>query len=147
LTSWARIIASAKKFEAVPANGTSEIYGKMWCVVPGHSSVWVLLQFHNGQAWVPDKKWKVIALFLILASIFPPTHLEDNMLCPKCVYRNNIVIKILEGKKTDLLNWASCWHHSCGMICKAVADNETDGNKSTSLPLKVPFSPRNYEIL
>ncbi|NP_001385814.1 developmental pluripotency-associated protein 4 isoform 2 [Rattus norvegicus] len=102
LASWARIAANAKKLEAVPSNATSETYGEMWCVVhgtslPATSSGWVRLQFHAGQAWVPDKKGKAIALFLLPACTFPPPHLEDNMLCPKCVHKNKILTKSLEG--------------------------------------------------
>ncbi|OBS78319.1 hypothetical protein A6R68_19290, partial [Neotoma lepida] len=92
LASWARIAANAKKNEAMLSTATSETYGEMWCVVhgrslPANSSGWVRLQFHAGQAWVPEKKGKVIALFLLPACTFPPPHLEDNMLCPKCVHR------------------------------------------------------------
>ncbi|XP_052595721.1 developmental pluripotency-associated protein 4 isoform X2 [Peromyscus californicus insignis] len=102
LASWARIAANAKKNEAVPSTATSETYGEMWCVVhgrslPAQSSGWVRLQFHAGQAWVPEKKGKVIALFLLPACNFPPPHLEDNMLCPKCVHRNRILNKSLHG--------------------------------------------------
>ncbi|GAB1300313.1 Developmental pluripotency-associated protein 4 [Apodemus speciosus] len=94
LASWARIASSAKKFEAVPANATSaEVQGENWCVVhgaslPGNSKGWVRLQFHAGQAWVPNKKGKAISLFLLPACTFPPPHLEDNMLCPQCVHRS-----------------------------------------------------------
>uniref|UniRef100_A0A8C6IN36 Developmental pluripotency associated 4 n=1 Tax=Mus spicilegus TaxID=10103 RepID=A0A8C6IN36_MUSSI len=104
LASWARIASNAKKHEAVPANASSssEVKGEMWCVVhgaslPGNSRGWVRLQFHAGQAWVPDKKGKAIALFLLPACTFPPPHLEDNMLCPKCVHKNKILTKSLEG--------------------------------------------------
>ncbi|KAL6061816.1 hypothetical protein STEG23_022404, partial [Scotinomys teguina] len=86
LASWARIAANAKN-EAVLSTAASESYGEMWCVVhgrslPANSSGWVQLQFHAGQAWVPEKKGKVIALFLLPACTFPSPHLEDNMLCP-----------------------------------------------------------------
>ncbi|XP_036059119.1 developmental pluripotency-associated protein 4 [Onychomys torridus] len=105
LASWSRIAANAKKNEAVPSTATSENYGstgEMWCVVhgrslPANSSGWVRLQFHAGQAWVPEKKGKVIALFLLPACNFPPPHLEDNMLCPKCVHRNKVLNKSLHG--------------------------------------------------
>ncbi|EDK98091.1 developmental pluripotency-associated protein 4 isoform 1 [Mus musculus] len=104
LASWARIASNAKKYEAVPADASSssEVKGEMWCVVhgtslPGNSRGWVRLQFHAGQAWVPDKKGKAIALFLLPACTFPPPHLEDNMLCPKCVHKNKILTKSLEG--------------------------------------------------
>ena len=86
----------ARKFEAVLANASSEVKGGMWCVVhgtslPGNSRGWVRLQFHAGQAWVPDKKGKAIALFLLPACTFPPPHLEDNMLCPECVLKNKVL--------------------------------------------------------
>ncbi|XP_052014089.1 developmental pluripotency-associated protein 4 [Apodemus sylvaticus] len=103
LASWARIASSAKKFEAVPASATSAGgQGEMWCVVhgtslPGNSKGWVRLQFHAGQAWVPDKKGRAVALFLIPSCTFPPSHLEDNMLCPNCVHRNKVLNKSLEG--------------------------------------------------
>ncbi|KAL1788059.1 Developmental pluripotency-associated 4 [Sigmodon hispidus] len=91
LASWARIAANARN-EAVLPTATPETCGQMWCVVHGRSlpastSGWVRLQFHAGQAWVPEKKGKVIALFLLPACTFPPPHLEDNMLCPKCVHK------------------------------------------------------------
>ncbi|XP_028611441.1 developmental pluripotency-associated protein 4 [Grammomys surdaster] len=102
LASWARIASNAKKFEAVSSSATSEVKGEMWCVVhgtslPANSGGWVRLQFHAGQAWVPDKKGKATALFLLPACTFPPPHLEDNMLCPKCVHRNKVLTKSLEG--------------------------------------------------
>ena len=94
--------SQCSQIETVPSNATSETYGEMWCVVhgtslPGNSRGWVRLQFHAGQAWVPDKKGKAIALFLLPACTFPPPHLEDNMLCPKCVHKNKILTKSLEG--------------------------------------------------
>ncbi|KAL6041566.1 hypothetical protein STEG23_030241 [Scotinomys teguina] len=100
LAPWARIAANAKN-EAVQSTAASETYGEMWCVVhgrslPANSSGWVRLQFHAGQAWVPEKKGKVIALFLLPACTFPPPHLED-MLCPRCVRRNKILKKSLHG--------------------------------------------------
>ncbi|XP_031220566.1 developmental pluripotency-associated protein 4 isoform X2 [Mastomys coucha] len=102
LASWARIASSANRFETVPASASSEVKGEMWCVVhgtslPGNSRGWVRLQFHAGQAWVPDKKGKAVALFLLPACTFPPPHLEDNMLCPKCVHKNKVLTKSLEG--------------------------------------------------
>ncbi|XP_027622156.1 developmental pluripotency-associated protein 4-like [Tupaia chinensis] len=75
---------------------------KLWCVVHGRSlpankGGWVHLQFHAGQAWVPEKqKGRVCALFLLPACSFPPPHLEDNMLCPKCVQRNKVLMKSLQ---------------------------------------------------
>ncbi|XP_051006401.1 developmental pluripotency-associated protein 4 isoform X1 [Acomys russatus] len=102
LASWARIAANAKRVEAAQSSETPETYGEMWCVVHGRSFSsdtrgWARLQFHAGQAWVPDKKGKVIALFLLPACTFPPPHLEDNMLCPKCVHRNKVLTKSLQG--------------------------------------------------
>ena len=63
-----------------------------WCVVhgrslPANTGSWARLQFHAGQAWVPGKRRRVSALFLIPSGDFPPPHLEDNMLCPECVHR------------------------------------------------------------
>lgn len=101
MASGARLAANAKMFKAVPSNATSETYGETWCVVvhrtslPATSSSWVRLQFHAGQAGVPDKKGKAIALLLLPACTFPPRHLEDTMLCPKCVPRNRVLTKSL----------------------------------------------------
>uniref|UniRef100_A0A2K6EZY2 Developmental pluripotency associated 4 n=1 Tax=Propithecus coquereli TaxID=379532 RepID=A0A2K6EZY2_PROCO len=73
-----------------------------WCVVHGRSlpadtDGWVHLQFHAGQAWVPEKQGgRVSALFLLPACSFPPPHLEDNMLCPTCVHRNKVLVKSLQ---------------------------------------------------
>uniref|UniRef100_A0A2K6QCI7 Developmental pluripotency associated 4 n=1 Tax=Rhinopithecus roxellana TaxID=61622 RepID=A0A2K6QCI7_RHIRO len=100
LASWARISARARTPEAVES--PQEACGVRWCVVHGKSlpadtDVWVHLQFHAGQAWVPEKQeGRVSALFLLPASNFPPPHLEDNMLCPKCVHRNKVLIKSLQ---------------------------------------------------
>ncbi|XP_012316334.1 developmental pluripotency-associated protein 4 [Aotus nancymaae] len=100
LASWARISARARTPEAVES--PQEASGVRWCVVHGKSlpadaDGWVHLQFHAGQAWVPEKQeGRVSALFLLPASSFPPPHLEDNMLCPKCVHRNKVLIKSLQ---------------------------------------------------
>ncbi|KAL1778219.1 developmental pluripotency-associated protein 4 isoform X2 [Sigmodon hispidus] len=102
LASWTRTASNSKKNEAVLPTATRETYGEQWCVVhgrslPANSSGWDRLQFHAGQAWVPKKKRKVIALFLLPACTFPPQHLEENMLCPKCVHRNRVLNKSLHG--------------------------------------------------
>ncbi|CAO2607779.1 Developmental pluripotency-associated protein 4 [Lemmus lemmus] len=102
LASWSRIAANANKNESLQSTTTSETYGELWCVVhgrslPADSRGWVRLQFHAGQAWVPEKKGKVIALFLLPACTFPPPHLEDNMLCPSCVHKNRVLNKSLQG--------------------------------------------------
>nr|XP_021482632.1 developmental pluripotency-associated protein 4 [Meriones unguiculatus] len=102
LASWGRIAANANRVEAVPNSATPDTHGEMWCVVHGRSFSsdprgWVRLHFHAGQAWVPDKKGKVVALFLLPACTFPPPHLEDNMLCPKCVHRNKVLTKSLQS--------------------------------------------------
>uniref|UniRef100_A0A8C9IAZ6 Developmental pluripotency-associated protein 4 n=1 Tax=Piliocolobus tephrosceles TaxID=591936 RepID=A0A8C9IAZ6_9PRIM len=100
LASWATISARARTPEAVES--PQEACGVRWCVVHGKSlpadtDGWVHLQFHAGQAWVPEKQeGRGSALFLLPASNFPPSHLEDNMLCPKCVHRNKILIKSLQ---------------------------------------------------
>ncbi|XP_058411742.1 developmental pluripotency-associated protein 4 isoform X5 [Diceros bicornis minor] len=78
-----------------------ESCGVKWCVVHGKSlpadaEGWVRLQFHAGQAWVPEKPGRVCALFLLPDSSFPPPYLEDNMLCPKCVHRNKVLMKSLQ---------------------------------------------------
>ncbi|XP_008265202.2 developmental pluripotency-associated protein 4 [Oryctolagus cuniculus] len=100
LASWARIVAGAGKRKAVET--PPEASGDRWCVVhgkslPANTHGWVQLQFHAGQAWVPEKKkGRVSALFLLPASNFPPPYLEDNMLCPECVHRNKILSKSLQ---------------------------------------------------
>ncbi|XP_076973589.1 developmental pluripotency-associated protein 4 [Tamandua tetradactyla] len=90
LASWTRIAARAGRMEAMES--PQEAYGVRWCVVhgrslPANTDGWVHLQFHAGQAWVPEKQGRVSALFLLPACNFPPPHLEDNMLCPRCVQR------------------------------------------------------------
>ncbi|XP_044892840.1 developmental pluripotency-associated protein 4 isoform X1 [Felis catus] len=97
--SWSRIASTAGKMETVES--TQDAYGVRWCVVHGKSlpadtEGWVRLQFHAGQAWVPEKQGRVCALFLLPACNFPPPHLEDNMLCPKCVRRNKVLMKSLQ---------------------------------------------------
>ncbi|XP_070364864.1 developmental pluripotency-associated protein 4 isoform X2 [Equus asinus] len=97
--SWSRIAARAGKVEAVESR--QEAHGVKWCVVHGKSlpadtEGWVRLQFHAGQAWVPEKQGRVCALFLLPASSFPPLYLEDNMLCPRCVHRNKVLMKSLQ---------------------------------------------------
>ncbi|MBZ3871214.1 Developmental pluripotency-associated protein 4, partial [Sciurus carolinensis] len=91
LGSWDRNAASAGQVATV--RPPPETYGVRWCVVHGKSlpadkNGWVQLQFHAGQAWVPEKrKGRVSALFLLPSCNFPPPYLEDNMLCPNCVKR------------------------------------------------------------
>ncbi|EHH30899.1 hypothetical protein EGK_20718, partial [Macaca mulatta] len=100
LASWVRISARARTPDAVEP--PQEACGVRWCVVHGKSlpadtDGWVHLQFHAGQAWVPEKQeGRVSALFLLPASNFPPPHLEDNMLGPICVHRNKVLIKSLQ---------------------------------------------------
>uniref|UniRef100_A0A8C2MFD8 Developmental pluripotency associated 4 n=1 Tax=Cricetulus griseus TaxID=10029 RepID=A0A8C2MFD8_CRIGR len=99
LASWSKIVAQ-KKNESVCSTATAETSEELWCVVHGRSFTestkgWVRLQFHGGQVWVPDKKGKVIALFLLPACNFPPPHLEDNLLCPRCIHRNKVLNKSL----------------------------------------------------
>ncbi|XP_006215985.1 developmental pluripotency-associated protein 4 [Vicugna pacos] len=96
--SWSRTAAGAGKVESVESQ---EAYGVRWCVVhgrslPANTEGWVRLQFHAGQPWVPEKRRTVSALFLLPASNVPPPHLEDNMLCPKCVRRNKVLTKSLQ---------------------------------------------------
>ncbi|KAM5281134.1 developmental pluripotency-associated protein 4-like [Ctenodactylus gundi] len=104
LASWARIAASAGKVGTVehPPEG----YGDRWCVVHGRSlpadkDGWVQLQFHAGQAWVPEKRGRLSALFLLPACTFPPPHMQDNLLCPGCVHSLGIfnVTDAIEKKK------------------------------------------------
>ncbi|XP_055441807.1 developmental pluripotency-associated protein 4-like [Bubalus kerabau] len=96
--AWSRMTARAVKMESVRSQETCEV---QWCVVhrrslPANTEGWVRLQFHAGQAWVPGKRRRVSAFFLIPSGDFPPPHLEDNMLCPECVHRNNLLTKSLQ---------------------------------------------------
>ncbi|XP_045142153.1 developmental pluripotency-associated protein 4 [Echinops telfairi] len=101
LASWSRIAGKAGKVEV--EESPQETYAVRWCVVHGRSlpanrSGWVRLQFHAGQAWVPEEPGRVSALFLIPASSFPPPHMEDNLLCPKCVQRNRVLKESLQSE-------------------------------------------------
>ena len=96
--SWSRMTARAVKTESIQSQETCEV---QWCMVhgrslPANTEGWVRLQFHAGQAWVPGKRRKVSAFFLIPSGDFPPPHLEDNMLCPECVHRNKVLTKSLQ---------------------------------------------------
>ncbi|XP_066097403.1 developmental pluripotency-associated protein 4 [Saccopteryx bilineata] len=97
--SWSRIASRSAQVETVKS--PQEASGVNWCVVHGQSlpadtEGWARLQFYAGQAWVPDKPGRVCALFLLPACNFPPPHLEDNMLCPKCIHRNKVLMKSLQ---------------------------------------------------
>ncbi|KAM8771056.1 developmental pluripotency-associated protein 4 [Rhynchonycteris naso] len=97
--SWSRIASRSGQVETV--RSPQEAPGVQWCVVHGQSlpadtEGWARLQFYAGQAWVPEKTGRVCALFLLPACNFPPPHLEDNMLCPKCVHRNKVLMKSLQ---------------------------------------------------
>ncbi|XP_026644584.1 developmental pluripotency-associated protein 4-like [Microtus ochrogaster] len=101
LASRARTADNAKKNKALQSMATPEpeTYGEWWCVVhggslPADSSGWVQLQFHAGRAWVPEKKGKVFSSCCQLAPFH--THLEDTVLCPKCVHRNKGLDKSLQ---------------------------------------------------
>ena len=96
--AWSRMTTRAVKTEPVCSQETGEV---QWCVVhgrslPANTGGWARLQFHAGQAWVPGKRRRVSALFLIPSGDFPPPHLEDNMLCPECVHRNKVLTKSLQ---------------------------------------------------
>ncbi|XP_012493413.1 PREDICTED: developmental pluripotency-associated protein 4-like, partial [Propithecus coquereli] len=101
LASWARTAARAGS-STETVESPQENCDVRWCVVHGRSlpadtDGWVHLQFHAGQAWVPEKQGgRVSALFLLPACSFPPPHLEDNMLCPTCVHRNKVLVKSLQ---------------------------------------------------
>ncbi|XP_007944767.1 developmental pluripotency-associated protein 4 [Orycteropus afer afer] len=99
LASWTRIAGRAGKVDTVEL--PQQDCDVRWCVVhgrslPANTDGWVQLQFHAGQVWVPEKPGRVSALFLLPACNFPPPHLEDNMLCPKCVQRNKVLMKSLQ---------------------------------------------------
>ncbi|XP_006106698.1 developmental pluripotency-associated protein 4-like [Myotis lucifugus] len=97
--SWSRIAATTGKSGKMEnVRSPQEASGYKWCVVHGQSlpadtEGWVQLQFYAGQAWVPEKPGQVCALFLIPSCNFPPPHLEDNMLCPKCIHRNKVLAR------------------------------------------------------
>ncbi|XP_037658538.1 developmental pluripotency-associated protein 2-like [Choloepus didactylus] len=114
LASWTRIAARAaqpKTVNSCPIPTSVETFllqasGVRWCVVhgrvlPADTQGWVRLQFHAGQAWVPDTPKRMISLFLLPACTFPSADVEDNMLCPECVKRNKKLMKrlILMGKE------------------------------------------------
>ncbi|CAD7685645.1 unnamed protein product [Nyctereutes procyonoides] len=96
---WYRIAARAGKMKTVAS--PQEAQGVKWCMVHGRSMSadtqgWVHLQFHAGQGWVPEKRGRVCALFLLSACNFLPPQQGDNMLCPKCVRRNKVLMKSLQ---------------------------------------------------
>ncbi|CAI9179486.1 unnamed protein product [Rangifer tarandus platyrhynchus] len=96
--AWSRMTTRAVKTEPVRTQETGEV---RWCVVhgrslPANTGGWARLRFHAGQAWVPGKRRRVSALFLIPSGDFPQPHLEDNMLCPECVHRNKVLTKTLQ---------------------------------------------------
>ncbi|KAM9635882.1 developmental pluripotency-associated protein 2 [Trichechus inunguis] len=108
LASWARISSRALQPKAVnscriPTSAETfllQASGGRWCVVhgrvlPAETEGWVRLQFHAGQAWVPDTPRRMISLFLLPACVFPSPDLEDNMLCPECAKRNKKLMKRL----------------------------------------------------
>ncbi|CAD7680026.1 unnamed protein product [Nyctereutes procyonoides] len=87
----------------IPPDGTysPEAHGVKWCVVhgrgmPADTEGWVHLQFRARQGWMPEKRGRVCTLFLLPTSNFPPPQLEDNMLCPKCVRRNKVLMRSLQ---------------------------------------------------
>ncbi|CAK7311153.1 Developmental pluripotency-associated protein 2 [Vulpes lagopus] len=108
LAAWSRIAARASQSKSVnsrsiPASVETfllQASGVRWCVVHGRPLLadtqgWVRLQFHAGQAWVPDTPKRMISLFLLPACTFPSPGLEDNMLCPECAKRNKKIMKRL----------------------------------------------------
>uniref|UniRef100_G3U585 Developmental pluripotency associated 4 n=1 Tax=Loxodonta africana TaxID=9785 RepID=G3U585_LOXAF len=102
LASWTRIAGRAGRVEALesPPEGYdqsvwSEVVCGTWEKSPCKHK-WLGSAAHAGQVWVPEKPGRVSALFLLPACNFPPPHLEDNMLCPKCVQRNKVLMKSLQ---------------------------------------------------
>ncbi|XP_039090079.1 developmental pluripotency-associated protein 2-like [Hyaena hyaena] len=108
LAAWSRIAVRASQSKSVnsrPIPASVETFllqapGIRWCVVHGRPLLadtkgWVRLQFHAGQAWVPDTPKRMISLFLLPACTFPSPGLEDNMLCPECAKRNKKIMKRL----------------------------------------------------
>nr|XP_003421293.1 developmental pluripotency-associated protein 2 [Loxodonta africana] len=120
LASWARISSKALQPRTVnsrPIPASAETFllqasGSRWCVVhgrvlPAETEGWVRLQFHAGQAWVPDSPRRMVSLFLLPACVFPFPDVEDNMLCPECAKRNKKLMKrliTLEKKKQSGVN-------------------------------------------
>ncbi|XP_036098407.1 developmental pluripotency-associated protein 2 [Molossus molossus] len=112
LAAWSRIAARAVQSRAanshaIPISAENfllQTSGVRWCVVHGRPLLadkngWVRLQFHAGQAWVPDTPRKMISLLLLPACTFPFSDLEDNMLCPECVKRNKRMMERLVKMK------------------------------------------------
>uniref|UniRef100_A0A2K5DI00 SAP domain-containing protein n=1 Tax=Aotus nancymaae TaxID=37293 RepID=A0A2K5DI00_AOTNA len=112
LASWARIAARAVQPKAVnlcPIHVSAEAFlmqasGVRWCVVHGQllladTKGWVCLQFHAGQAWVPNTHRRMISLFLLPACIFPSPGTEDNMLCLNCAKRNKMMKRLITIQK------------------------------------------------
>ncbi|XP_037598996.1 developmental pluripotency-associated protein 2-like [Cebus imitator] len=108
LASWARIAARAVQPKAVNLGSICvsvetfwmQASGVRWCVVHGQllsadTKGWVCLQFPAGQAWVPATHRRMISLFLLPACVFPSPGLEDNMLCPDCARRSQMMMKRL----------------------------------------------------
>lgn len=95
--SRSRIATRTGKMET--EESPQDTYGLRQCMVPAEKKHWVHLQFHTGLVWVPEKQRRVGVPFLLLACDFPsapsPLHLEDNMLCPKCVRKNKVLMKSL----------------------------------------------------
>ncbi|ELK36642.1 Developmental pluripotency-associated protein 4 [Myotis davidii] len=89
--SWSRTAATNRKTGEMETVGSpQEASGYKWGVVrgqcpPADTEGWVQLQFDAGRAWVPEKPGQVCSLFLVRSCNFPPPHLEDNVLCPKCI--------------------------------------------------------------
>ncbi|CAD7693258.1 unnamed protein product [Nyctereutes procyonoides] len=79
--SWSRIAARAGKMETVAS--PQEAHSVKWCVVHGRSTP-------------ADTEGRICALFLLPTCDFSPPQLEDNMLCPKCVHRNKVLMKSLQ---------------------------------------------------
>ena len=79
----------------------------IWCfVVHGRPLLadtegWVHLWFQAGQTWVPSTPRRMTSLFMLPACTFAPADLEDSMLCPECVTRNERIMKrlILMGRR------------------------------------------------
>ncbi|XP_020855603.1 developmental pluripotency-associated protein 4 [Phascolarctos cinereus] len=102
MAAWSRLMATVKSKAVWPTPTSSEpTMSKQsdlprWCVVHGEAfpndvSGSAFLEFHAGQTWVPEND-VLIPLLLLPTCSFPPPEVEDNWLCPRCVYRNKILV-------------------------------------------------------
>ncbi|XP_072473135.1 developmental pluripotency-associated protein 4 [Notamacropus eugenii] len=102
MASWSRLMTTVKSKAVWPIPTSSDpprskqSDSPRWCVVHGEAFPNDVpgsapLEFHAGQTWVPENDI-LIPLLLLPTCSFPPPEVEDNWLCPKCVYRNKTLL-------------------------------------------------------